>query len=79
MLIQLSKMVAAVVLPLVLSVILLWYFILPPVAEFICNSVDQVAFNIALVIVMLAGFWFAGVVSGAVLYKQLDDNSNTYN
>lgn len=69
---QLVLCFLALVMPLLIVGLLLWNLILPGVAEFICGAVDQVAFNIALVIVMLGGFWFAGLVGGVISYYVLE-------
>lgn len=70
---QLSLAALAIVLPFVVMMVVLWNVALPAVAEFIYGAVDQVAFNLMLGVVIMAGTWVAGLVTGALGYKLMVD------
>jgi hypothetical protein len=76
---QLVYLSIIVVLPVVLMLLLLWNVVLQVVADFICGAVDQSAFLIALTGVMMAGTWLAGIVTGTLLYKQVEEISERSN
>jgi hypothetical protein len=69
---QLFCLATITVLPVVLMLLLMWNVILQMVADALSGVVDQSAFIIALVSVMMSGTWLAGTVTGVLLYKQLE-------
>lgn len=75
---QLSLAALAIVLPFVVMMVVLWNVALPAVAEFIYGAVDQVAFNLMLGVVIMAGTWVAGLVTGALFYKLMSDANDSY-
>lgn len=75
---QLSLAALAIVLPFVVMMVVLWNVALPAVAEFIYGAVDQAAFNLMLGVVIMAGTWVAGLVTGALCYKLMGDANDSY-